>query len=312
MGGKSGGDQEVTQRTEIPAFLQPFVKNQAQVGSDALTRLEGQLSGAGANELVAGFDPLQQQAQQQMIALAGGAGGFLPTAQQQFLQTAQGVDPQSYLDPAAYGALQSTAGGDFLFGGQGFDQAVQAALRAAQPSILSTFGGSGRGTGGLAQTAIAQQATDAFARQFGDERSRQLQASGMLGEIGNAERARQLQAAGLLPQMGGLGAGILEGVGGQRQALAQRQLTAPISANEALVQAAGGGVPLGSLLGTSQTTSGAGGGGFNFGNALGAGALGLGGAAMTAAPGATGLAALGGPWGLAAAGGLGLLGGLLS
>lgn len=310
MGSKGGGDTEVTNRTEIPPLLRPFVKTQANIGKRALRRLEGQLTGAGAEELVAPFDPAQAAAQERALAVAGGAGGFLPAAQQTFLSAAQGVNPQSYIDPAAYGALQSTASGDFLFGGEGFQQAVDAAVRSAQPHILSTFGGAGRGTGGLAQAAIAQQATDAFARQYANERQRQLAAAGILGEFGNTERARQIQAAGALPQIGLADVGILENVGGQRQAQAQRELTAPISANESLLAAAGGGIPLQSLLGSTQTQSG---GTSNLGaNILGGGALGLGLGSLTAAEGATGLAALGGPLGIGLGVGGALLGGLLS
>lgn len=312
MGGKSGGDQDVTQRVEIPEILQPFVRNQARIGSNALSRLEDQLAGAGADDLVAGFDPLQEQAFDLAVQRAQGEGGFIPTAQQQFLATAQGVDPQSFVDPTAFDALQSTAAGDFLFGGQGFRQAVDAAVRAAQPSILSTFGAAGRGTGGLAQAAIAEQATDAFARQFGNERQRQLAASGILADLDSQERARQLSAAGALPQLALADAQILQNIGGIRQGQAQRELTAPISAQESLIAAAGGGIPLQSLLGATQTQSGLGGGGFSGAGALGGGALGLGLGSLTAAEGATGLAALGGPLGIGlGVGGL-LLGGLLS
>ena len=136
-------DSETVTRTEIPAFLQPFVKKQAAVGEGALTRLEGMLSGAGADELVAGFDPLQEEAFGLAADRARGGGGFLPAAERAFLSTAEGVDPRSYIDPAAYGALESTASGDFLYGGEGFDAAVEAAVRAAAPGILSTFGGAG-------------------------------------------------------------------------------------------------------------------------------------------------------------------------
>lgn len=272
--GKGSRDSEVTQRTEIPEFLQPFVERQARIGTNALGRLEGQLAGAGAEDLIAGFDPLQEQAFDLAVQRAQGEGGFIPTAQQEFLATAQGVDPQSFIDPAAFGALQSTAGGDFLFGGQGFQQAVDAAVRAAQPSILSTFGGAGRGTGGLAQAAIAQQATDAFAQQFGSERQRQLAAAGALADLGSQERGRQLTAAGALPQLALADVGILQDVGGIRQGQAQRELTAPITAQESLIAAAGGGIPLQSLLGSTQSQSGGGG---NIGaDILGGGLLGLG------------------------------------
>jgi hypothetical protein len=271
--GKKDSDSEVTQRTEIPGFLQPFVKNQARVGSTALTNLEALLGNAGAGDLVAGFDPLQEQGFDLAVQRAQGAGGFLPTAQNAFLETAQGVDPSTYIDPAAYGALQSTASGDFLFGGQGFDAAVDAAVRAAAPGILSTFGGAGGAPGGLARTAIGKAATDAFAGQYGQERANQLSASSLLADIAGGERGRSLAAAGALPALATADAGILQQIGGIRQGQAQRELTAPISAQEGLISAAGGGIPLSALLGSSQTQQG--GGGSNLFNDIAGGALAL-------------------------------------
>src|SRR5690606_12315852 len=79
--------------------------------------------GASPEDLVAGLTPAQQQALELGIARAQGAGGFIPAAQQEFLRTAQGRDIASFLDPTALSALQSTAAGDFLFGGQGFREA---------------------------------------------------------------------------------------------------------------------------------------------------------------------------------------------
>lgn len=273
--GKKDSDSEVAQTTNVPSYLQPLVKKQAQIGTDTLGRLEGLLSNAGAEELVAGFDPLQQQGFDLAVERAQGAGGFLPTAQQSFLETAQGVDPRSYIDPTAYGALESTASGNFLFGGEGFDAAVDAAVRAAAPGILSTFGGAGGAPGGLARTAIGKAATDAFAGQYSQERQRQLAAAGILGEYGTGERDRQLAAAGALPQVALADVGILQSIGGQRQAQAQRELTAPIEAQESLLSIIGGGIPLQSLLGALQTQSG-GGGSSPYGDIFGAGVLGLG------------------------------------
>ena len=218
MGGKSGRPIQQTQTTQpsIPGFLSPFLSQGASVANTALGNLSGHLSGAGAQDLVAGFNQDQTTSFDLLRGIANGQGGFLPSA---------------------LNAVQSTADGDFLFGGQGFDQAVQAAVSTAQPSILSAFGGAGRGTGGLAQAAIAQQATDAFARQFGQE------------------RGRQLNAAQLLPQFATFGAGLLGDIGAQQQAQSQRELTAPILAQGSLLSAALGGLPLASLIGRTQTST---------------------------------------------------------
>ena len=107
------------------------------------------------------------------------------------------------LPDASVGALTRTAQGDFLFGGEGFDAAVEAAVRAATPQVLSTFGRSGAGgaTSGLAQAAIGRAATDAFASQFGQERNRQLAAADTLGRLGLSQDAQRLGAAGDLANL---------------------------------------------------------------------------------------------------------------
>lgn len=235
MSGGKGGEQTQTVRAEIPRFLRPFIRQGASVGSGALGELENLLR-PGA-DLVAGFDPLQQQAQEQQVAVAGGAGGFLPTAQD---------------------ALLSTARGDFLHGGPGFDAAVDAATRAAQPHILSTFGRAGRGVSGLGQAALGQAHADAFANLF------------------NQERNRQLNAATALPGIGLAGTNILNQVGGQRQALAQRRLLSPVEQQERLFQTSIGVTPSqSSLFGETTTASLPGGGKAGDALGLGLGLLGL-------------------------------------
>lgn len=307
-GGGGGGQTETVTRTEIPPELEPLARQQAQSGVRALRSLQRQLGGAGAEELVAGFTPAQLQAQQQALGVAGGAGGFIPTAQDVLLQTAQGQELGSFLDPTALSAFQQTAGGEFLFGGEGFDAAVQAALNQALPQIASSFAGAGAGgsTSGLAQTAVGQAATDAFARQFAQERANQLSAASALSQLGSAERQRQLGAAQALPGIGLIPSDILAQIGGQQQALAQQQLTAPITAQEILLQASGGGVPLGALLGQAGTQQ------APTGSALGAGLTGGLGGALTGAAIGSAVPGLGTGFGALLGGGLGLGGGLLS
>lgn len=263
MGGGSGGGK-TTQETTIPEELRPLVETQTDVGVDALRGLQGQLSGAGAEQLVSPFSADQ---------LAG-------------FDLARGAIGEGGIIPEVTGQLQQTAGGDFLFGGPGFDQAVQASLNLAQPQIASAFGGAGGAPGGLASAALQQVASDSFARLF------------------NQERARQQQAQLALPQLGLIPSDVLANIGGQQQALAQRQLTAPISANEALIAASGGGVPLTSLLGQTQRSD-AGGGSKLAGGLTG----GLGGAATGAALGSV-FPGIGTGVGALVGGGIGLFGGL--
>jgi hypothetical protein len=195
-GGK-GGDQTVTQKVEIPSFLKPFITQSANVGQGALTSLQQQLP-PGAS-LVAPQNATQQQAMSQATAVANGAGGFIPTAQNELLKTAQG---------------------GYLSGSPAFDQAVQASIRAAQPSILSSFGAAGRGVSGLGQAAIQQAASDAFAGLY------------------DSERSRQLNAAQALPGIGLAGSGILSDIGAQQQSQLQREILGPVDAQQQLLSAA--------------------------------------------------------------------------
>lgn len=427
--GKGSDEQVVTNRVDVPSWLEPLARQQAGVGRSALSRLSQLTRG----DLTAGFTPDQLQAFDMARNVAMGEGGFLPTAQNALFGAAQGSGLSRFVNPAALAALTGsaqgqgldsflptatlealtqaaqgggipsgvtdflgqsmaqsgvpveafdatgqivsgqllpqqtldtltrTAQGDFLMGGEGFDEAVSAAVRAAQPQILSTFGrgGAGAATGGLAQAAIGQAASDAFARQFAQERqnqlsaanalgslglseasqrlagagqladmglagqAQQLQAAGLLGTLGpnqqiqaagllgdfasqerarqlgsagqlaglsDAERQRQLAAAQALPGIGLFGSDILSRIGGMQQAQSQQELMAPIMAQQQLLSAMGGGVPLGALLGSTQTQPMQ---SNTFGNILGGAATGF---------------QMFGPWGALGGGILGALG----
>jgi hypothetical protein len=94
--------------------------------------------------------------------------------------------------------LARVAGGGYLHGGSGFNAAMDAAARDIQPRIQSMFGRSGRHNSGLAQAAATQELGDVFAGLYGDERNRQMQASGALANLYGSERALQAQASGAL------------------------------------------------------------------------------------------------------------------
>ena len=268
LGGSKGSSRE-SRSVDIPAFLQPFIRQSASTAGRALRGIER----LGPENLVSPLTEDQEAALSLARERAGGAGGFIPTAQSELLRTAQGVPisdflpedtlaslsgfggdafspdivarlmttgvlpessiqtltgaqgaglpvgsqalnvdprissflpaasqdtltrltqqrgigetPTIDLPPESLAALQSTAQGDFLFGGEGFDRAVDAAVRSALPQIRSVFGSAGAGgaTGGLAQTAVGQAAIDAFASQFGAERGRQLSAADRLAGL---------------------------------------------------------------------------------------------------------------------------------
>jgi hypothetical protein len=185
---KGSKSQTQTQRIDIPEFLRPLLEQQAGLGQDILSQVQGDFSQSGAGSVVAPFDPLEEQAFGLAEQRALGAGGFIPTAQNELLRTARG---EGITLP-------------------GFQAQFEAALRQAQPRVSSPFALAGRTGGGLAQVAQTQAAADAFA--------------GLLGQ----ERQNQLQAAQLLPQFGMTDVGILGDIGAQRRGLAQSRLTAPI------------------------------------------------------------------------------------
>lgn len=277
-GGDSSGKSNSSSSVRIPKFLRPLARQGASTASGALTSLTDQINGGN---LVADFTGPQELSQLLGVSRALGDGGFFPTAQETFLNAAQGeglsfvpddarqalggaaegsgldfIPPEvlqrlmqggggqlpgnavleslsqnssipgqalsvlnapsgdfsalegilgeGAINPQARGILESTAQGDFLSGGQGFDEAVQAAVRQATPAILSTFGQAGVGgnTGGLAQTAIGEAAVDAFAQQFANERNNQLGAAGRLADLGLAERGQDASIASTLGELG--------------------------------------------------------------------------------------------------------------
>lgn len=214
--GSETGSQR--QQVDVPDWLQPFFNQGVGTAGDALAGLQE----TSNRDNFANLTPDQIAALQGMRNTAAGEGGFIPTAQDTFLEAASGVgtgfldpglqerlsgagfDISDYIGegrdavgftetPEAREALMATARGDHLFGGEGFDASVDAAVRAAQPHIMSAFGRSAGGAGsGLAQTAVGKSAIDAFASQYGQERNRQMGAAGTLEAGGRADRAQYL------------------------------------------------------------------------------------------------------------------------
>jgi len=286
-GGKSDSDTQ-TIKVQVPEFLRPFVNQGADVAGGTLGRLESQLADATAADLVS---PLTQDQLASFDIARQSAQGPLADLQQQFL-------PATQTPTSALNALRNTAGGEFLFGGQGFDRAVDAAVRAAQPRILSAFGGAGRADGGLARAAIGEAATDAFASQFGQERGRQLSAA-------NALLNQQNQSARAFQNILGNRVGLLGNIGGQQQQQAQRELLAPINAQQDLLGATLQGLPVSSFLGQQTVIP-------DQGSSLASGlTAGLGGA-LTGAQLGSAFPGIGTGFGAAGGGAIGLLGGLLS
>lgn len=119
-------------------------------------------------------------------------------------QQAMGMQTQMAQNSPTSGLLDATMRGDYLYGGQGFNAAYQAAADQIIPDVQSMFSRAGRTGSGLAQGEMAGRLGNAFAGQYGQERNNQMQALAMapsvrysdvdrLGQVGaqNEELAQQ-------------------------------------------------------------------------------------------------------------------------
>lgn len=198
-------------KNDPPAYLQPYLTKAA----DASTALYNSGGGFFQGSTVAPFSSQTQQALDltQARALSG-----------------------SPLERAAQGNIQSTIAGDYLNSNSYLDQALDAANRntirqfreATMPSIQGNFARAGRyGSNSYnnaaqgAQTALAQTLSDtnakAYADNYNQERTRQMQAIGMAPALA-AQDFKNLQA--------------LQGVGSAYDAQAQAQLRDQVSRAE--------------------------------------------------------------------------------
>ena len=211
-----GGPDEVTTTQErtvnIPEFLRPLIEGGASTGQGALSALSGLVNGGG---LVSGFNQDQLSSFDLARSLALGNDSPFATATQTLSDTASGAG----------------------FDSDAFQNAFGAAVRRQQPGIISPFIAAGRGTGGLAQTALGQAQADAFAGLFSQERD------------------RQLNSALSLPGMASQPFSLLSQIGGLQQQQAQREIDAPIQAQQGLLGSSLGAVPTGSLLGSTGTNT---------------------------------------------------------
>lgn len=213
-----GGPDELTktsttsQDVAIPEFLRPLLQQSAGTAGGALSALSGRIN---AGNLVAPFLPDQLAAFGLGRDLATGANSPLSVGLQTFSDTASGKGFES----------------------DAFKNAFDALVRRQQPGIISPFIAAGRGTGGLAQTALGQGQADAFASLF------------------NQERQRQLAAAQGLPGLALAPFNLLSRIGATQQGQAQQEISAPIQAQLGLLSAAQSGLPVGSLLGHTQTST---------------------------------------------------------
>lgn len=135
--------------------------------------------------------------------------GFTPDqVQAQDMGRELATDPNSSLySPIDY--YQSVLDGDYLYGGDAFNAAVDAANREVLPYLYSQWG-MGNRDGGLAGVAIADAVSDNFAKQYLAERGFQQDA------------ATRMQNAALMPTS------VLEQIGLMQQQQAEREAMAPV------------------------------------------------------------------------------------
>ncbi|MCL4823366.1 MAG: hypothetical protein KJZ57_04020 [Anaerolineales bacterium] len=211
LGGLFGsGDDEVTQRQELPSFLQPYAPLYAQMGYN----LSQQPFNPYPFETVAPFTQ-DQNAAMDMVRQRSMAGSpVVNAAQQQTLNTING----DYLNPSTNPYLQQT-----------FDQAANrvtdafsrgtAAQTDARFARAGAFGGSAwNEMQGANQQALgdslAGMAANIFGNNYAQERNRQQQASQFAPNLA-AQDYRDAEA--------------LLNVGGMQQQLGQNYLTDDLS-----------------------------------------------------------------------------------
>lgn len=206
MGSGGSGDQQVTQQTQLPDFLQPYGPLYAQAGYN----LFNQPYQAYPYETVAPFTQDQQAAMDAVRARATAGSPVVNAAQQQTLNTING----DYLNPSTNPYLQQT-----------FDQAANrvtdafsrgtAAQTDARFARAGAFGGSAWNQAQQAnQTALgdslAGMAANIFGNNYAQERNRQQQAAQFAPNLA-AQDYRDAEA--------------LLNVGGMQQQLGQQYLT---------------------------------------------------------------------------------------
>ncbi len=131
---------------------------------------------------------LEQQALQTPQFFPGSTiAGFSPQTEQALNLTQQRATNGSALQNAGNQALTDTASGKYLFGGDGFNAAYQAAANKIIPQVQSSFAGAGRLHSGLAEQAQTSALADAFAGLYGQERNNQMQAAALAPSYAQAD-----------------------------------------------------------------------------------------------------------------------------
>lgn len=142
---------------------------------------------------------------------------FSPETLQAMDLTTQRALAGSPINAAARDQLTSTLAGDYLYGGPGFDAAVQAATNKALPGIDSQFALRGRYGSGLMDEARTRAISDAFADQYSQERTNQLRAMMFAPQVAESDYSD---------------IGKLAAVGAQKEAMDQENLSDQIARHD--------------------------------------------------------------------------------
>jgi len=108
----------------------------------------------------------------------------------------------SQLEQGAHGYISDVMAGKYLYGGEGFNKALDAAKSSIIPEVESRFAGQGRLHSGLAQTAETGAIGDAFAKQYEQERQLQQGAARMAPAMSAQDRATRYDALSRLAGAG--------------------------------------------------------------------------------------------------------------
>ena len=160
--GKGGGTQETTQSTTPWSGQQPY--------------------------LTYAFEQAQGLPQQVPYAYPGVVPFAPATAAAQIGQMTRAMRG-SPLTTVGQGEIGKTAAGEYLYGGPGFDRALEAAHRRIAPMVRGQFEGAGRYGSGLQQATEMQLMGDAFAGLYDQERQRQMQASALTPTMAQVDYA---------------------------------------------------------------------------------------------------------------------------
>lgn len=245
MGSSGGGPQTVTNRTEIPAWLEDVTKENIKIADEISKRPYVPYGG----EMVAGFSPEQERAfgyAQEGVgmfapaydAAMGGASrtmGFTPQQVQagNFLTGDINAYMNPYVENVEKAALGRLEGATRQAVNRIGDQAVSArAFGGSRQGIAEgvALGEGARSAGELSAGLRSQAFQQAAALQQADQQ-RALQAALANQQAGLSGAGLNLQASGQLANLAGAAqasrgadVGLLESMGRQRQALSQQQL----------------------------------------------------------------------------------------